>query len=62
MGRDGAQELKMMKDKGAVCIVQDKESSLIHGMPGEAIRVNAATYVLPIEKIAPMLMNLLKIT
>jgi two-component system chemotaxis response regulator CheB len=52
MGKDGAVELKTMKEKGAVTIAQDKESSLIHGMPGEAIKINAATYVLPPEEIA----------
>jgi hypothetical protein len=46
MGRDGAEELKLMKDKGAVTIAQDQESSVIHGMPGEAIALGAATCVL----------------
>lgn len=52
MGRDGAAELKMMRDAGAITFVQDKESSVIHGMPGEAIRLDAATYVLSPERIA----------
>ncbi len=47
MGRDGAEELKLMKDKGALTVAQDKESSVVFGMPGEAVRINAATYVLP---------------
>jgi two-component system chemotaxis response regulator CheB len=55
MGRDGATELKMMRDAGAVTIAQDKDSSVIHGMPGEAIRLDAATYVLPPERIAGVL-------
>ena len=41
MGQDGAQELKLMKDAGALTIIQDKESSLIFGMPGEAKRLDA---------------------
>jgi two-component system chemotaxis response regulator CheB len=52
MGRDGAAELKLMRDGGAATFVQDKESSVIYGMPGEAIRLDAAVYVLPPEKIA----------
>ncbi|MBI4284819.1 MAG: chemotaxis-specific protein-glutamate methyltransferase CheB [Chloroflexi bacterium] len=58
MGRDGAEELKLMKDRGAVTIVQDRESSVVFGMPGEALRLDAATYVLPPEKIAPALVSL----
>jgi two-component system chemotaxis response regulator CheB len=34
MGKDGAEELKLMKDGGAVTIAQDKKSSVVHGMPG----------------------------
>jgi two-component system chemotaxis response regulator CheB len=51
MGRDGADELKRMKDHGAVTIAQDKKSSIVHGMPGEAIRLNAAQLILSPEKI-----------
>lgn len=47
MGDDGALELKLMKDKGAVTIAQDRESSVIFGMPGEAVRLDAASYILP---------------
>ncbi len=47
MGKDGAAELKLMRDAGAVTIAQDRESSVVHGMPGEAIALGAATHVLP---------------
>jgi two-component system, chemotaxis family, protein-glutamate methylesterase/glutaminase len=52
MGKDGAQELKLMRDSGAATIAQDEESSVIHGMPGEAIKLGAALHVLSPEKIA----------
>ena len=55
MGNDGVPELKMMKDKGALTIAQDKESSIIHGMPGEAIKIGAATYIQNIEEITETL-------
>ena len=58
MGRDGAEELRLLKDKGAVTFAQDKDSSVVHGMPGEAIRLDAAMLVLPPEKIAAVLTNL----
>jgi two-component system chemotaxis response regulator CheB len=55
MGKDGAEELKVMKEKGALTIAQDEESSVVFGMPGEAVRIKAATYALPPDKIASVL-------
>jgi two-component system chemotaxis response regulator CheB len=51
MGRDGAKELRLMRDKGALTIAQDEKTSTVHGMPGEAIKLNGARYVLPPERI-----------
>ena len=58
MGKDGAQELKLMKEKGAVTIVQDKESSIVYGMPGEAVNINAAMHILAPVGIAEFLLGL----
>ena len=58
MGKDGAAELKLMRDKGAITIAQDRESSVVHGMPGEAIALGGATHVLPADKIADALIAL----
>jgi two-component system chemotaxis response regulator CheB len=58
MGRDGAAELKLIRERGGITIAQDRESSVVHGMPGEAIRLGAATHVLPPEKIADLLTEL----
>ncbi|HAT1658440.1 TPA: chemotaxis-specific protein-glutamate methyltransferase CheB [Legionella pneumophila] len=55
MGKDGAIELKLMKDQGAFTIVQDKETSVVNGMPGEAINIGAASVVLSPEGIASFL-------
>lgn len=55
MGKDGAEELKMLKDKGAITVAQNRETSAIYGMPGEAVKIDAATYVLSPEKIAELL-------
>jgi len=59
MGKDGVLELKEMKDKGAITIAQDKESSVVHGMPGEAIKIGAANHVLSPEEIAAFLSSML---
>jgi two-component system chemotaxis response regulator CheB len=58
MGKDGAAELKLMKDKGAITVAQDRESSVVHGMPGEAIALGGATHVLSADKIAGALVTL----
>lgn len=58
MGKDGAQELRRLRDAGATTIAQDLSSSVIHGMPGEAIALGAAKHVVSIDKIAGLLMNL----
>ncbi len=55
MGRDGAEELKLLRDKGAITFAQDKQSSVVHGMPGEAIKLNAAVFIMSPEDIAPKL-------
>ncbi len=58
MGRDGAEELRLLKEKGSITFAQDKDSSVVHGMPGEAIKLNAATFILAPDKIAAVLMSL----
>jgi len=60
MGNDGAEDLKRMKDRGALTIAQDKESSVIHGMPGEAIRMGGASHVLSPEAISSLLASLVQ--
>ena len=57
MGKDGALELKKLKDCGAFTIAQDRETSVVHGMPGEAISLGAAVRVLPADKIAAALIE-----
>lgn len=58
MGRDGVDELRLLKERGAVTIAQDQASSVIYGMPAEAVRVGAADYVLPPDRIAATLARL----
>ena len=51
MGSDGAKEMKILRDSGSITIAQDEASSLVFGMPGEAIRLGAADHVLSPENI-----------
>jgi two-component system chemotaxis response regulator CheB len=60
MGRDGAPELKLLRDTGGVTIAQDAASSVVHGMPGEAIRLGGAMYALPPVRIAAALRSLVR--
>lgn len=58
MGDDGARGLLEMNEAGARTIAQDENSCVVFGMPKEAIKLNAAQKVLPIEKISPYLLTL----
>ena len=56
MGKDGADELLSMRQAGGITFAQDKESSIVHGMPGEAIALGGASFVKPPMEIARHLM------
>jgi chemotaxis response regulator CheB len=57
MGRDGAQGLKRLRDAGHFTIAQDEATSALYGMPKAAARIGAAREILPLEKIAPRLIE-----
>ncbi len=52
MGQDGARGLREMREAGAHTIAQDEASSVVWGMPGEAVRLDAAVEVLPLDVIS----------
>ena len=58
MGRDGAQGLLQMRKEGSQTIAQDEASSVVWGMPGEAVALGAAQLVLPLSAMAAKLMTL----
>jgi two-component system, chemotaxis family, protein-glutamate methylesterase/glutaminase len=59
MGRDGAEELGLLREQGAVTFAQDEASCVVFGMPGEAVKRGAAAHVMPPDQIAGALVELL---
>ena len=52
MGDDGAQGMLELKEAGAFTIAQDETTSVVFGMPQEAIKTGAVDRVLPLPAIA----------
>jgi two-component system chemotaxis response regulator CheB len=59
MGRDGANGLYAMMQEGAYTIAQDKATSIVFGMPKEAIQMGAAKEVLALQKIGQRMKELI---
>lgn len=57
MGSDGAAGLLAMRQAGAHTIAQDEKTSIVFGMPKEAIRLGAATEILPLDLIADAMLR-----
>jgi two-component system chemotaxis response regulator CheB len=60
MGADGARGLGEMQDAGSVTIAQDEKTSVVWGMPGEAVKRGAAQKVLALDQIPSRLANIVK--
>ena len=58
MGKDGAKGLKEMLEAGSRTIAQDEATSVVWGMPGEAVSIGAAQHVLPLEGVAGKILSL----
>ncbi len=56
MGDDGARGMKELQEAGAKTIAQDKNSSVVWGMPGAAVKLDAADKILPLHKVADALL------
>lgn len=60
MGDDGAAGMGELKANGAPIIVQDEKTSVVWGMPGEVAKRGFADEILPLNKIGPRLIELVK--
>jgi two-component system chemotaxis response regulator CheB len=58
MGRDGTDGMQAIAEAGGFTVAQDEATSVVFGMPKEAINLGAAKQILPIQAIAPALMSL----
>jgi two-component system chemotaxis response regulator CheB len=58
MGRDGAKGLSLIRDRGGLTVAQDKDTSVVYGMPREAALLGAVQHVLPLSDIGPALSTL----
>lgn len=52
MGADGAEGLLALKEQGGYTIAQDEATSVVFGMPKEAIKRDAARKILPLSRIS----------
>ena len=57
MGSDGAQGLLKLRQAGARTIAQDEATSVVYGMPHEAVKIGAAECVLPLDSIGSALLQ-----
>ena len=58
MGKDGARGLKEMLDSGSRTIAQDEATSVVWGMPGEAVALGAAEHIVALESVAGKIVSL----
>ena len=60
MGADGAEGCKEIVDAGGYTICEDESTCKVFGMPAAAIKMNAASKVLPRGKIADAILRMVK--
>jgi two-component system chemotaxis response regulator CheB len=60
MGADGAKGLLALHEKGAYTLAQDEQTSVIFGMPKEAISLGAVDDIVPIQHISRTIINFLQ--
>jgi two-component system chemotaxis response regulator CheB len=58
MGADGAKGMQEMHDAGAGTVIQDEETSVVWGMPGEAYKLGCTDHVVALDQVAGKIMSL----
>jgi two-component system chemotaxis response regulator CheB len=58
MGADGAKGMKAMRDRGAATIAQDEASSIVYGMPFEALKQGGVSHVRALDDVAATVLEL----
>lgn len=60
MGADGALGMKAIAEQGGLTIAQDEATSVVFGMAGRAIELNAVQKILPLREVAEAVINFAK--
>ena len=59
-GDDGAAGMQEMHEAGSITIAQDEKTSVVWGMPGEAVALGCVDHVVPLQSIAHKALSLVK--
>jgi two-component system, chemotaxis family, protein-glutamate methylesterase/glutaminase len=58
LGNDGAEAMALIHAGGGRTIAEAEETAVVWGMPGELVKANGASFVVPLNKIAAQLKKL----
>lgn len=58
MGRDGTEGVRLLKQNGAKCLIQDQESSVVWGMPGSIYEAGLADEIVPLTSLSHRIIQL----
>jgi two-component system chemotaxis response regulator CheB len=60
MGDDGARGMKEMHEAGAYTLAQDEKTSVVWGMPGQAVKLGGVDEVLPLGEMPRRILSLVE--
>jgi two-component system chemotaxis response regulator CheB len=59
MGNDGALAMTRLRAEGGRTIAEAEETAVVWGMPGELVKAGGAEFILPVQRIAERLQELM---